>query len=85
MTKKQRLFSLVLVLGEGVQYIGDKAFYGSYDLGDVYLPSTLVKVGTSAFSGQGTHAAAVPAGTSCLRLMVLDGDGTPLDVSRSWW
>lgn len=59
MTKKQRLLSLFLVLGEGVQYIGGSAFYGCYDLADIRLPSTLASVGANAFYGQGAGVAAV--------------------------
>lgn len=38
-----------LKISEGVEILGDSCFYGCYKLKEIYLPSTLTKIGNYAF------------------------------------
>lgn len=79
MTKKQKLLSLFLVLALTVP--APLVLAAEPEDGTEPRPEAAVSAEAEALP----ETPAGAEGTSSLRLMTLNGDGTPMGPSRAWW
>lgn len=64
---------------------GRKAVLASYDRYGRLLAAEVWALSDGAMDLGSAHAVPVPAGTASLRLVTLNGDGTPMGASKAWW
>lgn len=74
---EERLWALnsvaTVVIGEGITSIGEGMFSGMLNLKNVNLPSTLKRIGDSAFSTTAIESIIIPDGTESIGTLALSG------------